>query len=135
MSSARTRCRGNRSRTILRGASLAARAAARRTSRPTRTPRVLGSGVETERFVCRGSYRPTELEFRIACELTGTPYRPLPIREALRGPRDFYRARLAELDDPDLLIENDERTAYGAPNRAALGRCRARLAIAPVGDS
>jgi hypothetical protein len=94
--------------------------------------RVLSNGVETRVFVCRGCYRPAELEFRIACETTGATYRPVPIRDALRALRDFYIARLAELDDPDLLIEDDERAASGAPIRVALADVDRRLAIGPV---
>jgi hypothetical protein len=94
--------------------------------------RVLNNGVETRVFVCRGCYRPAELEFRIASETTGASFRPLPIREGLRALHDFYLARLAEADDPDLLIENEERAATGAPIRAALADVDRRLAIGPV---
>jgi hypothetical protein len=97
--------------------------------------RVLSNGVEVRVFVCRACYRPTELEYRIACDTGGTAYRPLPIREALRGLRDFYVARLAELDDPALLVEADERDARGAPIRLALADVERRLAIAPVGET
>lgn len=94
--------------------------------------RVLNNGVETPAFVCRNCYRAAELEFRIACETTGAPYRALPIREALRALHGFYAARLAELDDPDLLMEDDERAAAGAPIRVALADVDRRLAIGPV---
>ena len=94
--------------------------------------RVLSNGVETPVFVCRSCYRAAELEYRIACETTGTPYRALPIRDALRALRAFYMARLLDLDDPALLIEDDERTAAGAPIRAALSDVDRRLAIGPV---
>ena len=94
--------------------------------------RILSTGIETRVFVCRACYRPTELEYRIACETTGATYRPLPIREALRALHEFYAARLAELDDPDLLIEDDERAAGATPIRAALADIDRRLAIAPV---
>ena len=97
--------------------------------------RVLSNGVELRVFVCRACYRPTELEYRIACDAAGTAYRPVPIREALRGLRDFYAARLAELDDPALLIEDDERSARGAPIRLALADVERRLAIAPVAEA
>jgi hypothetical protein len=96
--------------------------------------RVLSNGVELRVFVCRSCYRPSELEYRIACETTGTRYRPLPIRDALHALREFYLARLAELDDPDLLIEDGERIAVAAPVRAALADVDRRLAIAPVPD-
>jgi hypothetical protein len=94
--------------------------------------RVLSNGVEVRVFVCRSCYRPTELEYRIACETTGATYRPLPIRDALRALRDFYLARLAEVGDPDLLMEDDERVAVAAPIRRALADIDRRLAIAPV---
>jgi hypothetical protein len=93
--------------------------------------RILSDGLETRVFVCRGCYRPTELEYRIACEATGTEFRAPPIREALR---DFYVARLAELDDPDLLIEDHERAAGALPIRAALADIDRRLAIAPIAE-
>jgi len=83
--------------------------------------RVLGNGVETRVFVCRNCYRPTELEFRIACDAAGVAYRALPIREALGGLHDFYAARLEERSDPEI--------------RAALADVDRRLAIGPVGDT
>jgi hypothetical protein len=89
--------------------------------------RVLSNGVEVRVFVCRSCYRPTELEYRIACETTGGTYRPLPIRDALHALRDFYFARLAEVDDPDLLMEDDERVAVAAPIRRALADIDRRL--------
>jgi hypothetical protein len=94
--------------------------------------RVLNNGAEVRVFVCRSCYRPAELEYRIACETTGAVHRTLPIRDALRALRAFYLARLAEVDDPDLLVEEDERVAAGAPIRAALADVERRLAIAPV---
>ena len=96
--------------------------------------RVLSNGVAMNVFVCRSCYRPTELEYRIACETTAVAYRPLPIRDALRALHDFYRARLAELDGPDVLMEDEERAAAGTPIRAALEDVDRRLAIAPVAD-
>ena len=83
--------------------------------------RVLSNGVETRVFVCRNCYRPTELEYRIACDAAGTTYRPLPIREALSGLREFYAARLEERDEPAM--------------RAALADIDRRLAIGPVDDT
>ena len=94
--------------------------------------RILSNGIEARVFVCRGCYRPTELEYRIACDATGATYRPQPIRDSLRALRDFYAARIAELDDPDLLMEADERAAGQLPIRAALADVDRRLAIAPV---
>ena len=96
--------------------------------------RVLSNGVEVRAFVCRACYRPTELEYRIACDTASVAYRPIPIREALRGLRDFYVARLAEVDDPALLVEDGDRDARGAPIRLALADVERRLAIAPVGE-
>lgn len=96
--------------------------------------RVLNNGVEIPVFVCRNCYRAAELEYRIACETAGTPYRQMPIRDALRALHDFYHARIAELDDPDLLVEDDERAVRAAPIRAALADIDRRLAIAPVGE-
>jgi hypothetical protein len=95
---------------------------------------MLTNGTEMRVFVCRNCYRPTELEYRIACDATGATYRPLPIRVALRALHDFYAARLAELDDPDLLVEDDERHAGGRLIRAALADIDRRLAIAPVAE-
>ena len=83
--------------------------------------RVLGNGVEIRVFVCRSCYRPTELEFRIACDAAGVTYRPLPIREALRGLREFYLGRLEERSDPEI--------------HAALADVDRRLAIGPVDDT
>jgi hypothetical protein len=96
--------------------------------------RILGNGVETRVFVCRSCYRPTELEYRIACDAVGMTYRPQPIRDALHALHDFYVARLAELDDPDRLIEDDARSADALPIRAALADVDRRLAIAPVAE-
>jgi hypothetical protein len=94
--------------------------------------RVLNNGTELRSFVCRNCYRPTELEYRIACDAAGMAYGPLPIRDGLRGLHDFYLARLAEWDDPNLLIDEPERAASTAPIRAALADVDRRLAIAPV---
>jgi hypothetical protein len=83
--------------------------------------RVLSNGVEARVFVCRNCYRPTELEYRIACDAAGVTYQPLPIREALRWLRDFYLARLQERSDPEI--------------RSALAEVERRLAIGPVSDT
>ena len=77
--------------------------------------RVLDNGVERPVFVCRNCYRAAELEFRIASQTTDLPYVPLAIRDGLRQLRDFYRARLADDDDPRV--------------RAALDEVERRLAI------
>ncbi len=97
--------------------------------------RILSNGMETRIFVCRSCYRPTELEYRIACETTGASYRALPIRDGLGALHDFYLARLAELDGPDVLMEDDERGARALPIRAALADVDRRLAIAPVTET
>jgi hypothetical protein len=98
--------------------------------------RILSNGVDVHVFVCRSCYRPTELEYRIACETTGVTYRALPIRAALRALHDFYLARLAEIDDdPDVLVEDDARVVAAVPIRAALADVDRRLAIAPVAGS
>ena len=96
--------------------------------------RVLDNGAEIRLHVCRGCYRATELEYRIACETTGVPYRPLQIRDALRGLREFYVTRLAEWNDPALLLEDADRVAAMAPIRASLADIERRLAIAPVSE-
>jgi hypothetical protein len=97
--------------------------------------RVLSNGIETRLFVCRSCYRPAELEYRIACETTGVSYRALPIRDGLRALHDFYVACLAELEGPDVLIEDEERAARALPIRAALGDVDRRLAIGPVAEN
>jgi len=96
--------------------------------------RLLSNGVDIHVFVCRSCYRPTELEYRIACDTAGLSYRPLPIRDALRALHDFYLARLAELNGPDVLIEDEERATTGAPIRAALADTDRRLAIRSVAE-
>jgi hypothetical protein len=82
-------------------------------------------------LVCRGCYRPAELEYRIACENAGRPYAPLPIREGLAALRDFYLDRLAEWRDPDLLLEDDEREQGASRIRAALAEVDRRAASRP----
>lgn len=94
--------------------------------------RVLNNGVETRLHVCRDCYRPTELEYRIACDTAGVAYRALTIRGALRGLREFYLARLAEWDDPNVLVDEPDRLAATAPIRAALADIERRLAIAAL---
>ena len=82
--------------------------------------------------VCRGCYRPAELEYRIACENAGLPYATLPIRDGLATLRDFYLDRLAEWRDPDLLLEDDEREQGAARIRSALANVERRSRIAPL---
>ena len=83
-------------------------------------------------LVCRGCYRPAELEYRIACENGGVPYTTLPIREGLALLRDFYLDRLGEWRDPDLLLEDDEREQGAARIRGALEEVDRRARIAPL---
>jgi len=97
--------------------------------------RILSNGVAMSVFVCRNCYRPTELEYRIACETSGAIYRALPIRASLRALHEFYVARLAELDRPEVLMDDDERLAAAAPIRTALADVDRRLAIAPMAGS
>ena len=94
--------------------------------------RVLNNGTEHRSHVCRNCYRPAELEYRIACETAGIAYATLPIREALRGLREFYLARLDEWDDPNILLEEPDRAQAVAPIRAALADVECRLAIGPL---
>ncbi len=91
--------------------------------------RVLNNGIETRSHVCRNCYRPAELEYRIACETAGVAYRAIPIREVLRGLREFYLARLTEWADPNVLMDEPERAVATAPIRAALADVDRRLAI------
>jgi hypothetical protein len=67
-------------------------------------------------LVCRNCFRAAELEFRIACEGAAATYTPLPMRDALRLLRDFYR----------------EQAADDAAARRALEDVERRLAIATV---
>ena len=83
-------------------------------------------------LVCRGCYRPAELEYRIACESAGIPYATLAIRDGLASLRDFYLDRLAEWRDPSLLLEDEEREQGAARIRTALSDVDRRARIAPV---
>lgn len=83
-------------------------------------------------LVCRGCYRPAELEYRIACENAGVSYTSLPIRDGLALLRDFYLDRLAEWRDPDLLLEDEEREQGAARIRGALEEVDRRARIAPL---
>ena len=94
--------------------------------------RVLDNGFERPVFVCRGCYRPAELEFRISCQLADIEYLPLAIRDGLARLRDFYRARLAEYDDPGLLMDDADRLAATRPISTALADVERRLAIGPI---
>jgi hypothetical protein len=92
--------------------------------------RILDNGVERMVFVCRNCYRACELEFRIACDSADIIYVPLTIRGALSALRGFYRDRLAEYDDPSLLMDDADRTAATRGIREALESVERRLAIA-----
>jgi len=96
--------------------------------------RLLQNGRVAAVVVCRNCYRAAELEFRIACETNGLPYERLAIRESLRLLRDFYLDRLAQWQDPALLLDDEERRAGSARVRAALGEVERRLRITPVGE-
>jgi hypothetical protein len=95
--------------------------------------RLLREREEVPVLVCRGCYRPAELEYRIACENAGVPFAAMPIRKGLGLLRDFYLDRLAEWRDPELLLEDDERERGAARTRAALEDVERRVRIAPVG--
>lgn len=97
--------------------------------------RILANGQLTPVLVCRRCYRAAELELRIASDAAGIAYEPMPIRDGLRVLADFYLDRLADHDDPDLLLEEDERDAAKAPIRRALEDVTRRLAIAPLADT
>jgi len=96
--------------------------------------RILNNGTLIPILVCRRCYRAAELELRIACDAAGTPLEPMPIREALALLADFYLDRLADQDDPDLLIDDDARRAAKAGIQRALEDVRRRLSIQPVPD-
>ena len=85
--------------------------------------------------MCRGCYRATELEFRIACETSGLPYAPLPIRDGLRRLAFFYRERLAAWSDPSLLLDAADRDAATRAVRSALDEVERRLRLTPLRES
>lgn len=80
-------------------------------------------------FVCRNCYRAAELEFRIACETNGVAYAPVPIREGLRRLAAFYRERLAEYDDSNVLMDEVERFGATTRIRRALDDVERRLGV------
>jgi hypothetical protein len=90
--------------------------------------RVLAGGLERIAFVCRNCYRAAELEFRIACLTADIGYVPLAIRDGLLHLRDFYRARLAEYDDPEVLLDDTDRFAATRAIRSSLENVERRLA-------
>jgi hypothetical protein len=91
--------------------------------------RVLDNGRLRPVLVCRRCYRQAELELRIACEAAKITLEPMPIREGLRLLTDFYLDRLGAVDDPDALLEDDQRAALKAPIARALDEVRRKLAI------
>lgn len=93
---------------------------------PTRS---LQGGEVLRVFVCRNCYRAAELEFRIACETNGVPYAPVPIREGLRRLAAFYRERLAEYDDSNVLMDEVERFGATTRIRRALDDVARRLGV------
>ena len=97
--------------------------------------RVLDNAIERSVFVCRNCYRAAELEFRIACQTADVGYIPLAIRDGLARLRDFYRARLAEYDDADVLMDDVDRLAATQRIRDALEGVERRLAIGPTDRS
>jgi hypothetical protein len=96
--------------------------------------RIVNNGRLLPILVCRRCYRAAELELRIACEAADIALEPLPIRDGLRLLADHYLDRLAALDDPDLLIEEDQRAALERPITEALVEVRRKLALEPVRD-
>jgi recombinational DNA repair protein (RecF pathway) len=97
--------------------------------------RVLDNGQLKPALVCRRCYRAAELELRIACTAADIPYAPMPIRDALRLLADFYLDRLADRDDPDLLMDDAARYAAKEPVQRALDDVRRRLALEPIADA
>ncbi len=97
--------------------------------------RVLDNGTERIVFVCRNCYRPAELEFRIACQTADFGYDALGIREGLTYLRDFYVERLAEYDDPDVLMDDTDKLAATRRIRDALTTIDRRLGLGPTGGS
>ena len=96
--------------------------------------RLLDSGLERIVFVCRSCFRACELEFRIACDSGDIAYAPLTIRGGLTALRGFYRDRLAEYDDPSVLMDDADRNAATRGVREALESVERRLAIAATGQ-
>ena len=82
--------------------------------------RILDNGIERVIFVCRNCYRAAELEFRIASQAADLGYVPLERATALAHLAEFYRERLREYDDPDVLMDDTDRFAATARIRAAL---------------
>ena len=94
--------------------------------------RILDNGTERPVVVCRNCYRAAELEFRIACQAADLDCVPMELRDGLAILRDFYRARIAEYDDPDVLMDDTGRLAATRRIREALETVERRLAIHPT---
>ena len=94
--------------------------------------RVLDNGLARAVFVCRNCYRAAELEFRIASQTADLGYVPLATRDGLALLRDFYRERLAEYEDPSVLMDDVDRFAATRGIREALEGVERRLAIGPT---
>src|SRR5947208_1218749 len=94
--------------------------------------RVFDNGIERPFFVCRNCYRAAELEFRIACQTADVGYVPLAIRDGLALLRDFYRERIAEYDDPNVLMDDVERVAATRRIRDALDGVGRRRSLGPA---
>ena len=71
----------------------------------------------------------------IACDTAGIPLQPMPIRTGLALLADHYLDRLAALDHPDLLLDDDQRAALKRPITVALEEVRRKLALEPVRDA
>jgi hypothetical protein len=56
----------------------------------------------------------------------------MAIRDGLFALRDFYRARLGEYEDPDLLMDDIDRLAATRGIKTALESVERRLAIGPT---
>src|SRR5438445_10165207 len=97
--------------------------------------RILDNGIERIVCVCRNCYRACELEFRVACQAADLGYVPLAIRDGLFALRGFYRERLAEYDDPAVLMDDVDRLAASRRIREALESVERRLAIAATDAS
>jgi hypothetical protein len=97
--------------------------------------RIVNNGRLIPVLVCRNCYRQAELELKIACDSAGIPLEPMPIRTGLALLADHYLDRLAAIDDPDLLLDDDQRAALKRPITAALEEVRRKLALEPVRDA
>ncbi|MBI2773838.1 MAG: hypothetical protein HYX56_05030 [Chloroflexi bacterium] len=91
--------------------------------------RVIDNGRLRPVLVCRNCFRAAELELRIASDAAGLTLEPMPIRDGLKLLADHYLDRLAAIDSPDQLLEDDQRAALKAPIATALEDVRRRLAI------